>query len=285
MNEEDLKNLDILSFKARRKVIKMASMGGCFIGASLSCIDLLTYLYSKFLNINPNNIKDEERDYFLLSKGHAVPALYGVLSELGFFDESRLFSHLKTDDFIYWHPNSNIPGVEFHSGSLGHILSVAMGIAYDCRLKNIENKIVIMLGDGELNEGSVWEGILAAASMKLHNLVIVIDRNHFQANAETEKLSALEPLEDKFRSFFYNVYRTDGHDFLKLHDVFTKVNKSKNSMNIIIADTVRGKGLASIENKADKWFVNISHPDALTLLEELESARNKILKSKQLINI
>ncbi|MCU0372789.1 MAG: thiamine pyrophosphate-dependent enzyme, partial [Ignavibacteria bacterium] len=275
MTEEDLKKLDILAFEARRKVIKMASMGGCYIGASLSCIDILAYLYSKFLNINPNNIKDEDRDYFLLSKGHAVPALYGIISELGFFDESRLLSHLRTDDFIYWHPNSNIPGVEFHSGSLGHILSVAMGIAYDCKLKDIENKIVIMLGDGELNEGSVWEGILAAASMKLHNLVIVIDRNHFQANTETEKLSALEPLDDKFRSFFYNVYRTDGHDFSKLHDVFTKVKKSKSRMNIIIADTVRGKGLTSIENRTDKWFVNISHLDAEKMLAELESGRNK----------
>jgi len=276
MTEKELKRVDTLAYEARRKVIEMAAHGGCYIGSSLSCIDLIAYIYSNFINTNPNNITDEGRDYFLLSKGHAVPALYGIFSELGFINESRLKNHLSTDDFIYWHPNTNIPGVEFHSGSLGHILSVAMGIAYDCKLKNLANKIVVMLGDGELDEGSVWEGILAASSLKLYNLIIVIDRNHFQANIETEKLSMLEPLEDKFRAFLYNVYRTDGHEFSKLHDTFCKVSKAKDRMNIIIADTVRGKGLPSLENQANKWFANISPFEEEKLLSELKTVREKI---------
>ena len=144
----------------REIIIKMSGKGGCFIGASLSCADILLYLYKEFLNINLTNLNDEERDYLFLSKGHDVPALYSVFAEIGFIEKSRLKNHLKTNDYIYWHPNTNIPGIEFHSGSLGHLISVAAGVAYDCKLKNQNNWVVVILGDGELNEGSIWEALL-----------------------------------------------------------------------------------------------------------------------------
>ena len=135
----------------------MATDGGCFIGASLSCADILAYLYVDFLNINKDNLKDPKRDILILSKGHDVPALYSIFAEQGIIDKKRLKNHLKVNDDIYWHPNRNIPGVEFHSGSLGHGLSVGIGMAFNSRIDKIDNKIVVVVGDGELNEGSNWE--------------------------------------------------------------------------------------------------------------------------------
>jgi transketolase len=261
----------------------MATDGGCFIGASLSCADLIVYLYNNYLNITKENLNDPNRDYFFLSKGHDVPALYGTLAELGIIDKDRLKNHLKTNDFIYWHPNRKVPGIEFHSGSLGHLLSVAMGVAKDCLMRNQQNKIVVILGDGELNEGSVWEGFLVASSLKLNNLIAVIDRNHFQANLRTEDLIPIEPLEKKFEAFGWTPYRCNGHDFNELDKVFSKVPFNKETPSIVIAETIRGKGLPSIEERADRWFCNFTHEEVEQLLKELYSKEKTDIKSETLI--
>lgn len=167
MKKKNNKELEETAFKVREHIIRMATDGGCFIGASLSCTDILVYLYNNFLNITKDNLNDPERDYLFLSKGHDVPALYGTLVELGILEKERLKNHLKTNDFIYWHPNTNLPGIEYHSGSLGHLLSVSMGVAFDCKLKNQKNKIVIVLGDGELNEGSIWGRITCSVCSQI----------------------------------------------------------------------------------------------------------------------
>ncbi len=283
MTSEEIENLEKTSFKVREHIIRMSTDGGCFIGASLSCTDILVYLYKCYLNVSEGYLNSQDRDYFLLSKGHDVPALYGTLAEVGILDSNRLKNHLKTNDDIYWHPNRNVPGVEFHSGSLGHLLSVAMGIAYDIKLRKGKNKVVVMLGDGELNEGSVWEGLLVAASKNLDNLVAIIDRNNFQANIETERLIRLESLENKFKAFGWNVGRTDGHNFEELDKSIMSLDYSKGKPNIIIADTVRGKGLPSIENKADRWFVNFSRDEVEDLLNELYTKKKTKLTSKTLM--
>ncbi|MFA7360865.1 MAG: 1-deoxy-D-xylulose-5-phosphate synthase N-terminal domain-containing protein [Candidatus Kapaibacterium sp.] len=283
MTSEEIENLEKTSFKVREHIIRMSTDGGCFIGASLSCTDILVYLYKCYLNVSEGYLNSQDRDYFLLSKGHDVPALYGTLAEVGILDSNRLKNHLKTNDDIYWHPNGNVPGVEFHSGSLGHLLSVAMGIAYDIKLRKGKNKVVVMLGDGELNEGSVWEGLLVAASKNLDNLVAIIDRNKFQANIETEKLIRLESLENKFKAFGWNVNRTDGHNFEELDKSIMSLDYSNGKPNIIIADTVRGKGLPSIENKADRWFVNFSTDEVENLLIELYTKKKTKLTSKTLM--
>jgi transketolase len=283
MTTEKLTDLKNTSLKVREHIIKMATDGGCFIGASLSCTDILVYLYKCFLNIDKYNLNDPQRDFFFLSKGHDVPALYGTFVELGFIDESRLQNHLKTNDFIYWHPNTNIPGVEFHSGSLGHLLSVAMGTAYDCKLRLQNNLVIVLLGDGELNEGSIWESALVAASLKLDNLIAVIDRNKFQANLETEKLNKLEPLAGKFELFGWNTEKTDGHSFLDMEKVFSKLNQNSGKPTVIIADTIRGKGLPSIESRADRWFSNFTKEEIECLLDELKTKEITILKSETLM--
>lgn len=262
------KLLEKIAFDGRKSILDMTLNGGCFIGASLSCVDVLTYLYNSFLNIKPSNLKDPKRDYFLISKGHAVPALYAVLAECNILEKRRLINHLKENDHIYWHPNINIPGIEFHSGSLGHNLSVAIGIAIDIKLKNKKNKVVVLLGDGELNEGSNWEGLLLAPSFELNNLIILIDRNHLQANLETENLIKLEPLKNKLENFGFNVYDINGHNFNQIHQCFNSLIDNFKP-HIIILDTIRGKGIPSIERNPSKWYMKINQDEYSALLDEL----------------
>jgi len=282
MSNERLEQLKSLALRVREHIIRMSTDGGCFIGASLSCADLLVFLYSEVLRITPNSTSDPNRDYLFLSKGHDVPALYGTLAELGFIGRDRLKNHLKTDDSIYWHPNRNIPGIEFHSGSLGHLLSVGIGVAIDIRLRKGKNRVFVIAGDGELNEGSMWEGCLVAAAQKLDNLIMIIDRNEFQANTRTEELIPLEPLVPKFESFGWRTKRVDGHDFRQLADGLGTLPFERGAPSVLIADTVRGKGLPSIERKADRWFVNFTREEAAMLLKELHGEEQARLTSETL---
>jgi len=283
LTEAKIADLKEMAMRVREHIINLSQNGGCFIGASLSCADLIVYLYKEYLNVNTRNLSDPDRDYLFLSKGHDVPALYGTFAELGFIEKSRLQNHLKTEDSIYWHPNRNIPGVEFHSGSLGHLPSVAIGVAIDCKLKKSNNKIFVVTGDGELNEGSVWEAILVASALQLSNLTFVVDRNQFQANIATEELIPLEPLNIKFEAFGCNVRRIDGHDFGQLHEAFSALPYSSNKPNVIIADTVRGKGLPSIEARADRWFCNFKEEEVKSLLNELHGKGQTEIETETLV--
>ena len=283
MNKKKLKELEQMALRVREHIIRMSGNGGCFIGASLSCADLIVYLYKEFLNVSPKNFQDLKRDYFFLSKGHDVPALYGTYVELSWLDVERLKNHLKTTDNIYWHPNRNIPGIEFHSGSLGHNLSVAMGVAIDCKLRKQKNKVVVVVGDGELNEGSMWEALLVASAYKLDNLLIVVDRNHFQANMQTEDLIPLKPLNKKFESFGCKVKKINGHNFEKMEEVFSKFPFEKGKVSVVIAETIRGKGLPSIQKRADRWFVNFKEEEIEQLLKELHGDKKTKLTSKTIV--
>ncbi len=283
MNEDQHQVLKNRAVHVREHIIRMATGGGCFIGASLSCTDLIVYLYSDVLDITPDRIHDPDRDYFFLSKGHDVPALYGTLAELNFIPKKRLENHLKIFDSIYWHPNRSIPAVEFHSGSLGHLFAVAIGVAYDIKMQGGRNRVFVLLGDGELNEGSIWEACLSAAAHKLDNLVVIVDRNEFQANTRTEELIPLEPLGAKFEAFGWNWKRIDGHDFNEMENVFCHVPFQHGKPNVIIANTVRGKGLPSIEQRADRWFANFSKYEVEMLLQELHSSIPTVLTSEILM--
>jgi transketolase len=257
------------ALRVREHIIRMAGGGGCFIGASLSCADLMVYLYDSVLRISPDDTSNADRDYLLLSKGHDVPALYGTLAEFGYIDPNRLSNHLKPHDCIYWHPNRGVPGVEFHSGSLGHLLSVGIGVAVDVKMCGGTNRIFVMVGDGELDEGSIWEGVLVAAAQRLDNLVMIVDRNGFQANVATEALVPLEPLQAKFHAFGWSCDRVDGHDFEQIAAAFGSLPRRHNQPTAIIADTVRGTGLPSLERRADRWFVSASDQEIEQLLGEL----------------
>ncbi len=282
MEQARIKELEAQALKVREHIIRLSTDGGCFIGASLSCADLIVFLYNEFLNITKETLNDPNRDYLLLSKGHDVPALYGLFAEMGWMEKDRLKNHLKSNDSIYWHPNRKVPGIEFHSGSLGHLPSVGMGIAMDIKLRGGNNRVVVITGDGELNEGTCWEAVLVAAAHKLDNLVFVVDRNWFQANIRTEELIPLEPLEDKFKAFGWNVRRADGHNFEALEKVFQNIPAETGKPTVIIADTMRGKGLPSIQERADRWFVNFSHDEVEQLLKELHGEASATLTSETL---
>ncbi|HYK90130.1 MAG TPA: 1-deoxy-D-xylulose-5-phosphate synthase N-terminal domain-containing protein [Acidobacteriota bacterium] len=282
MTTEQVRELAQLALRIREHIIRMATDGGCFIGASLSCADLLAFLYKRVLRLSSENLRDRDRDYMLLSKGHDVPALYATLAELGFIDRNRLANHLKTTDFIYWHPNRAVPGVEFHSGSLGHLLSVSIGIALDIKMRRTLNRVFVLTGDGELDEGSMWEAALVAAAKRLDNLVAIVDRNEFQANFRTEDLIPLEPIEKKFEAFGWSTRRIDGHSFEQMEQAFSGLPAAAGKPTAVIADTVRGKGLPSIERRADRWFVNFTHEEIEMLLLELRGGASSALKSDPL---
>jgi len=261
----------------------MSEGGGCFIGASLSCADLLVYLYREVLRVTPDTLRDPDRDYFFLSKGHDAPALYGVLADLGFIEEARLDNHLRTTDSIYWHPSRLVPGVEFHSGSLGHLLSVAIGVAIDIKLRRGDNMAFVLLGDGELNEGSIWEACLVAGAHRLDNLVAIVDRNQFQANMRTEELIPLDPLAQKFEAFGWSVKSVNGHSFPELAMGFSQLPARPGRPTAVIAHTVRGKGLPSLEERADRWFARFTREEVAMLIEELRCGAATELSSGPLM--
>ncbi|MBK7105585.1 MAG: transketolase [Ignavibacteriae bacterium] len=269
MDNKKLIEYKEIAKNVREHIITLSNNGGAFIGSALSCSDLIVYLYTDFLNVSKDKLQSKNRDYFFLSKGHAVPALYGMFIELGWLEVERLNNHLQVNDDIYWHPNTKIPGVEFHSGSLGHSLSIAIGIAIDCKLKETQNKIVVLMGDGELNEGSIWESLLIAHAYKLDNLLIIIDRNQIQANLLTEELIPLNPLNLKFESFGCTVKSIDGHNFIDMNEALKEFPFEINRPSVIIADTTRGKGIRSIENKINKWFVENNDYSVIEYINEL----------------
>ncbi len=282
----ELEQLPDLALRVREHIVRLATAGGCFIGASLSCADLLVHLYTRVLRLTPDTLGDPGRDYLFLSKGHDVPALYGTLAELGYIERERLGNHLQTSDSIYWHPNRAVPGVEFHSGSLGHLLSVAIGVALDIRLRGGANRVWVILGDGELDEGSVWEACLVASALRLDNLTAIVDRNEFQANVRTEELVPLEPIPAKFEAFGWSCRTAGGHDFGELEAALAPLRAAPyvpGRPSAVIARTVRGKGLPSIEARADRWFANFTAEEIEGLLVELHGGPSRGITSEGLV--
>jgi transketolase len=281
--EWSIREREQLALRVREHIVRMATGGGCFIGASLSCADLLVHLYTRVLRVSPATLSDPDRDTLLLSKGHDVPALYGTLAELGYFPKERLANHLQTTDSIYWHPNRAVPGIEFHSGSLGHGLAVGLGVALDAKMRGSQARTFVVLGDGECDEGSVWESLLVASALRLDNLIAVVDRNEIQANMRTEELVPLEPLLDKFRAFGAAAVRVDGHDFDQLERAFARFPIGEGRPSVVVCDTVRGKGLPSLERRVDRWFVDFKPAEIEGLLAELRGEVAATLTSDTLM--
>jgi transketolase len=258
------------ALRVRKQILDMATKGGCFVGAAFSCVEILVCLYNSFLRIDKRNLKSPFRDYLLMSKGHAVPALYGTLIESGLLEKSQLKQNPGPGEGrLYWHPDRRFPGVEFYSGSLGHGLPLAVGLALDCKLRSYQSRIVVLAGDGELNEGSNWEALMVARAYKLDNLLIIIDRNQYQANCKTEDLLPLEPLADKFTAFGCSIRSINGHCFNDLECTFAEFPFARGQASVIIANTVRGRGIADFEDKTDSWFMELSESDADALQKVL----------------
>lgn len=221
-------------------------------GGSLSCADILTVLYFNQMNINPQDPKAEGRDRFVLSKGHCAPALYSVLAKKGYFDESKLTTLRKIDSDLQGHPDMNkVPGVDMTTGSLGQGLSVANGMALSSKLDSMGYRVYCLLGDGEIEEGQVWEAAMTASKYKLDNLCVIVDNNNLQIDGEITKVKGLNKIEEKFESFGFNVISVDGNNIEQLIDAFDRAKVTKGMPTAIIAKTTKGKGVSFMENKAE----------------------------------
>jgi transketolase len=250
MNKQELISI---SKEVKKNIIEMIyeSKSG-HPGGSLSCSDIITYLYYEKMNVNVETPKDANRDRFVLSKGHAAPALYAVLAEKGYFPKEELKKLRKIGALLQGHPDSkHINGVDVSTGSLGQGISNAVGMALGLRNQKNNAKVYVILGDGELQEGLVWEATMAAAHYKLDNLVAIIDNNGLQIDGKNEDVMGVDPLDKKFESFGWNVISCeDGHDFSKIDEAFSKIDEVKGKPSVIIAKTVKGKGVSFMENNA-----------------------------------
>ncbi len=246
------KELAALAYDLRLKVLDVVTAAKTgHIGGDMSVMDILVMLYFKQMNITPENADDPDRDLFVMSKGHSVEAYYTVLAGKGFFpyEEFRdTFSRFGSK-FI-GHPNNKLPGVEMNSGSLGHGLSVCVGMALAARMNGSPSRVYTVLGDGELAEGSVWEGAMAAGHYGLDNLCAVIDRNGLQISGTTEQVMSHEPLKERWESFGWHVISAGGNDMESLDAAFCEAKATKNKPTVIIAKTTKGCGSAVMENKA-----------------------------------
>lgn len=252
-------NYRAFSYDLRKNIVDMIMAGGGgHIGGDMSVVDILLTLYFRQMNISPENAEAPDRDYFVMSKGHCVEALYAVLAAKGFFPYEQVkeeFSRFGSK-FI-GHPNNKLPGIEMNSGSLGHGLPVSVGIALACRMNGLGNRVYVVMGDGELAEGSVWEGAMAAGMYRLDNLCAVVDRNRLQISGGTEEVMAHGDLAARWASFGWNVIPVeDGNDSDQLNAAFEQAKRCKGRPTVVIAATVKGCGSAVMENKAS-WHHHV----------------------------
>lgn len=251
MNQELKKDLKIKANRIRKGVIvgtfnaKSGHPGG-----SLSVADILAYLYFKEMNIDPANPQDPHRDRFVLSKGHAAPALYSCLAERGYFPVDEIASLRKSDARLQGHPNMNyVPGVDMSTGSLGQGISAACGMALGAKLSNDNFRVYAILGDGEIQEGQVWEAAMFAGSRKLDNLTAIVDNNNLQIDGTCDEVNSPYPITEKFSAFGWNVIEIDGHCFEQIEKAFADARECKGKPTVIIAKTVKGKGVSYMENQ------------------------------------
>ena len=255
----------------RRHVVRIAGMSPCHTGGSLSIADILAVLYFHIMKVDPDNPSWTERDYFVLSKGHTVPALDAVLAMKGFFSEDLLPTHLELDSIISGHACAHVtPGIDTSTGTLGHGLSIGVGAAMGIKMDKADNRVFVLLGDGELQEGSNWEAAMSAAHHQLDNLIAIIDRNRYQTG-QTEEIMKLEPLADKWRSFGWADRTIDGHDMAEVVDALENVPFSPGRPSVLIANTVKGMGVSFLRNR---HMARLDEEQLQTALQELEEAVN-----------
>jgi transketolase len=220
-------------------------------GGSLSCTDILTVLYFHEMRIDVNNPKWEDRDRFVLSKGHCSPALYAVLAEKGFFPKEELLKFRSIDSYLQGHPSMrDVPGVDMSTGSLGQGISAAVGMALAGKADKKDYRVYSILGDGEIEEGQVWEACMAAAHYRLDNLTAFLDHNGLQIDGKISEVMSPESVTDKFRAFGWKVIEINGHDYVQIIEALEEAKKSKGVPSMIIADTIKGKGVSFMENAA-----------------------------------
>ncbi len=263
MNNENLKKI---AKDIRKNIFKtICTGGGGHIPASLSIVEILVFLYYNILNIDSANPESEDRDRFILSKGHACVALYNILAERGFFHKAELNNFGKKNSILGGHPDMHmIPGVDASTGSLGHGLPFGMGMALAGKLNKKDYRVFVLLGDGECQEGSIWEAAMFAPQNRLDNLIAIIDYNKIQAMDYLDKIVSVDPIVDKWRAFGWEVREADGHSFSDLNKAFLQIPFAKDKPSMLIAHTIKGKGISFMKN-APIWHYRFPNEEELKI--------------------
>lgn len=273
VTEEDILNLKRISNNVRKSIVEeVYSAQSGHPGGALSCADILTVLYFNQMNIDPEKKDDLNRDRLVLSKGHASAALYAVLAERGYFSKDELKGFRKLGSMLQGHPDmKHIPGVDMTAGSLGQGLSVANGMAISSKLDERGFRVYCIVGDGEIEEGQIWEAAMASAHYKLDNLCLVVDNNNLQIDGKVSDVMSVYPLKEKFEAFGFEVLEVDGNDIDELITVFDKAKTVKEKPTAIIAKTIKGKGVSFMEDKADWHGKAPNDEEYKTAIEDLST--------------
>ncbi|WP_278244871.1 transketolase [Fervidicella metallireducens] len=276
MMERDIQKLSGIACTIRQDIIKMLTESASgHPGGSLSAVEILTALYFSEMKVDTSNPRCEDRDRFVLSKGHAAPVLYATLAEKGFFDKKHLSTLRKLGSILQGHPNMNdTPGVDMSTGSLGQGLSAANGMALAGKLDNKDYRVFVLLGDGELEEGQVWEAAMTSAHYKLDNLIAFIDHNGLQIDGEITEVMNPESISEKFKAFGWNVIDIDGHNFEEIFEAIDKAKETKGKPTAVVAKTVKGKGVSFMENVAGWHGTAPNKEQCEQALKELGGAVN-----------
>ena len=272
--EEKVPMLKEKAIEIRKEILKMLNKAGSgHTGGSLSLADLMAVLYFKYLRVDPGNPEDPDRDRLVLSKGHAAPAIYAALGLKGFFDKKELDTLRKIDSILQGHPDmTKTPGVEMTTGSLGQGLSAANGMAISAKLDDRDLKVVAILGDGEIQEGQIWEAAMTASHYKLDNLVGIVDYNGLQIDGKVEDIKNPAPLAEKWRAFGWHVMEIDGHDISEIDSALNMAAREEKRPTMIVARTVKGKGVSFMENNADWHGKGPSDEELEKALKEIDAA-------------
>ena len=262
------------SKNVRKQILKMVTISNSsHVGSALSTVEIIVTLYSRILNIDACNPKNDNRDRFILSKGHASAALYAILSERGFIPKEMLDKYYIDGGILPGHLDRNVDlGIEVSSGSLGHGLSMGVGMAIAAKHDNLNYKTYVLMSDGECDEGSVWEGAMLAAQLKLENLIAIIDYNKIQSFGRVEDVINLEPFRDKWVSFGWGVKEINGHNHEELLDAFASLPLETGKPSVIIAHTIKGKGVSFMEDKIEWHYKSPTQDQYRIAIEEIDTA-------------
>ena len=278
MNAEKIKALSLHAANVRKMALEAVySAGAGHPGGSLSAADILTYLYMEEMNVNPDEPKAADRDRFVLSKGHCSPALYGVLAERGFIPKEDIKTFRHADSYLQGHPDmKGVPGVDMSTGSLGQGISAACGMAKAAKLNGKDYRVYTMLGDGECEEGQVWEAAMFAAHYKLNNLIAFLDFNGLQIDGDITKVMNPTPFDKKFEAFGWNVIRINAHDFNLIEAAVKGAKSVEDKPTLILADSIKGKGVSFMENKAEWHGAAPNKEQYEQAISELDAYINEI---------
>lgn len=278
LDNQEVRDLDRTALNIRKKILRMIDAGGeGHVGGAMSSVEILTALFFKLMRVDPEEPKWPERDRFILSAGHKCLVLYATLAQRGFFDEDVLDTYGQLKSRIPGHPDMHkLPGVETNTGALGHGLSIGVGMALGLKLQEMDAKVYVLLGDGELDEGSNWEAAAAASHYRLDNLLAFVDRNFLQISGPTAEVMNIEPIVERWQAFGWSVREVDGHNIADIFSNASEIPFEQGKPSVLIANTTKGKGLSFAEDKAGYHYWKINPEERKIAFEDLKKIESEL---------